>query len=156
MPTTKITKGSNGNRYSNKQMIEALTVLRKSGGNLQQTMNITGVCRMTLKKWATQHPEYLQLEPSATTVSRVTSLVAQREESVLTKYYANQTAILDMAYDKLKELIPECKRIPEIMEVVKVFKPEAVPAESENMNSESVVEETVKRLCYIRKAINKE
>lgn len=158
MATNKTTDGTvvSRSKYNSQKIIEVMAVFRKNSFNYQKTSDLTGVSRNTLKSWVKEHPELLKDTIIPSQVSKTQALMNVKEESVLTKYYANQTAILDMAYTKLKELIPQCKKVSEIMEVVKVFKPEAVPAESENMTSESVVEETVKRLCYIRKTINKD
>lgn len=158
MPTKRLEiSGTDKKRnYTNREMIEALTVFRKCDYNYQRTINITGISRNTLKKWVKEHPEALKDNRSDSTVRKIEAVVAQKEESLISKYYNNQNDILDICYKRLKNILPNCNSPMVLLEVIKVFNPltgtENDP-NKKNTDSRTIIAETIQRLTVAEKKI---
>lgn len=156
MPTKRLNKSGTDKKrnYTDREMIEALTVFKKCDCNYQRTINITGISRNTLKKWVKEHPEVLNDNRTDSTIRKVESVVAQKEESLITKYYNNQSEILDICYKRLREILPNCASPMVLLEVVKVFNPiTETNAGKEKAESSTIVAETIQRLTIATKKI---
>lgn len=156
MPTKRLKESGTDKKrsYTDREMIEALTVFKKCDCNYQKTINITGISRNTLKKWVKEHPEVLNDNRTDSTIRKVESIVAQKEESIITKYYNNQGEILDICYKRLREILPNCTSPMILLEVVKVFNPIIDTSTNKDKGEGStIVAETIQRLTIATKKI---